>query len=971
MNTSLTPMARMLVCGGCLALPCLAGVTNITSGGFAHNTLTEAITWANYGDTLLVSVGTYHEHLTIVQKSLTFLGGYAANFSQRTHDPSLTIVDAGTNASVLHVANYCSVVLDCMTLTNGAAERGGGICVAHGLGPLHAVAVHMRTSVIACCTATCGGGIYVGSNSIVTLADTAVAGCTAAQGGGICATGQQVNVVLHGARTVLRGNTATEGGAVWAVGVTVAISSNASLHGNLAGERGGGAFVAQAVLVVDDHAAVLGNHAARSGGAIMVTNGTVVVRNGATIGDASGSVSNYAGGGGGGICAVDALVVLSNGACVSTCVAADGGGIMLWNSTGVFHQAGVCDNHATLAGGGVFAYLASVVRMSNAWLTGNHTDRDGGALYLQRVSGAVGVAETIITNNHAAGAGGAVYAHECTDLQWQAGCLACNTASVAGAALFHGCTSVVMTAVSVSSNRAPQYGGLALRTCQQFDLVDCAFVANMAVSGMAGAVFIEDSTGYLRSRDRAVLVQGNWAEQGGALVAVSNANLTILAARMLLNVHSNTAVHNGGGLWCATASSVVLAGAVLCDDNRAANGGALCGEDGCYVVAGPTNGNAPRFVGNVAQQSGGALALFNAATVTAINCTFDGNHAADAGGGICAEWSSVKVHGAFVPPPAGPPCVFVNNQATYGGACFFNIISDSRVRDALIVSNRATQTGGGVYATSGGHSYLCNCVVARNTAPRGAGVAAGLSTRWHADYCTFAHNSSAGVDWYAGVAGLTNCIVWGNVGTQITAGTTVSFCDVEGGYPGNGNLATDPQFRNPGALDWSLAGGSPCIDTAVNCGVTLDCRGALRPMGCGYDIGAYELDPRPVLGVTPTTLDFGAVQVGGATSLPLVIESQGNGWLTGTIDSVPVPIFSAAYYAYAVPPNAATNVLFTFAPPIVYAWTQTVRFVSNGGVADAVLLGTGVPEPAGLGLLLLLTSYNVQITIWRKRQRGH
>jgi len=638
MNMSLTPMARMLVCGGCLALPCLAGVTNITSGGFAHNTLTEAIDWANYGDTLLVSMGTYHEHLTIVQKSLTFLGGYAANFSQRTNDPSLTVVDAGTNASVLHVANYCSVVLDCMTLTNGAADKGGGICVAHGLGPLHTVAVHMRTSVIACCTATCGGGIYVGSNSIVTLADTAVAGCTAAQGGGICATGQQVNVVLHGARTVLRGNTATEGGAVWAVGVSIAICSNASVRGNNAGERGGGAYLAQSLLVVDEHAALLGNHAARSGGAIMVTNGTVVVRNGATIGDVAGSVSN---------------------------------------------------------------------------------------------------------------------------------------------------------------------------------------------------------------------------------------------------------------------------------------------------------------------------------------------HAADAGGGICAEWSSVEVHGAFVPPPAGPPCVFINNQATYGGACFFNIISDSRVRDALIVSNRATQTGGGVYATSGGHSYLCNCVVARNTAPRGAGVAAGLSTRWHADYCTIAHNSSAGVDWYAGVAGLTNCVVWGNVGTQITAGASVSFCDVEGGYPGNGNLATDPQFRNPGALDWSLALGSPCIDTAVNCGVTLDCRGALRPMGCGYDIGAYELDPRPVLGVTPTTLDFGAVQVGGATSLPLLIESQGNGWLTGTIDSVPVPIFSAACYAYAVPPNAATNVLFAFAPPIVYAWTQTVRFVSNGGVADAVLLGTGVPEPAGLGLLGLFMIYNVQITIWRKRQKGH
>ena len=48
-----------------------------------------------------------------------------------------------------------------------------------------------------------------------------------------------------------------------------------------------------------------------------------------------------------------------------------------------------------------------------------------------------------------------------------------------------------------------------------------------------------------------------------------------------------------------------------------------------------------------------------------------------------------------------------------------------------------------------------------------------------------------------------------------------------------------PLFINP-ASDWHLQAGSPCRNTGVNVGIADDYDGASRPMGDGYDIGAFE-----------------------------------------------------------------------------------------------------------------------------------
>ncbi len=66
---------------------------------------------------------------------------------------------------------------------------------------------------------------------------------------------------------------------------------------------------------------------------------------------------------------------------------------------------------------------------------------------------------------------------------------------------------------------------------------------------------------------------------------------------------------------------------------------------------------------------------------------------------------------------------------------------------------------------------------------------------------------------------LTNCILWGNTatsGAQIykdgTSLATVSYSDVQGGWPGAGNINFEPCFVEPDSNDYHLLPNSPCID---------------------------------------------------------------------------------------------------------------------------------------------------------------
>jgi hypothetical protein len=94
---------------------------------------------------------------------------------------------------------------------------------------------------------------------------------------------------------------------------------------------------------------------------------------------------------------------------------------------------------------------------------------------------------------------------------------------------------------------------------------------------------------------------------------------------------------------------------------------------------------------------------------------------------------------------------------------------------------------------------------------------------------------------------LANCILWGDSLDEIfddgTGSPNVTYSDVQGGWPGTGNIDTDPLFAD---ADGRLSFGSPCIDAgndaAVPPGVTTDLDGNPRIQGVCVDMGAFESD---------------------------------------------------------------------------------------------------------------------------------
>lgn len=154
-----------------------------------------------------------------------------------------------------------------------------------------------------------------------------------------------------------------------------------------------------------------------------------------------------------------------------------------------------------------------------------------------------------------------------------------------------------------------------------------------------------------------------------------------------------------------------------------------------------------------------------------------------------------------------------------------------------------------------GHTTLEDCLIAQNA---GCGVRAEYPATGypglHLDVlrCTIADNGASGLDAYYDTLGasqttLQGSILYGNlddVRENPAAPSIVlaQYCDIgDGDFAGGlGNLAADPLFRAPLALDYRPGWGSPCVDTgdpATPAGRALD--GDLDALA-RIDIGALE-----------------------------------------------------------------------------------------------------------------------------------
>ncbi|MHC4744828.1 MAG: hypothetical protein ACYS8Z_23180, partial [Planctomycetota bacterium] len=286
------------------------------------------------------------------------------------------------------------------------------------------------------------------------------------------------------------------------------------------------------------------------------------------------------------------------------------------------------------------------------------------------------------------------------------------------------------------------------------------------------------------------------------------------------------------------------------------------------------------FVANLATDSGGAV--YTQGYFDIAKCTFLDNHALNEGGAATTELCMLK------------DCYFQGNSAGLGGAVYAS--TGTVITDSSFVSNVASS--GGAICYSG---YFSDIIVrnslffANHTRTEGGGILS--NGRFTADNCTFVENRprSGATFNLSRPLFLTNSILRDQALGQ--AGSfNIEYSNIEGGWPGSGNIDADPCFVDPGywahiadpnirvepndpnavliigdyhlkseAGRWDSAAGtwvqdqvtSPCIDTGDP---NADYAGEPWPHGARVNMGAYgatkEASLSPSDAGAPGDLDY-------------------------------------------------------------------------------------------------------------------
>jgi len=209
------------------------------------------------------------------------------------------------------------------------------------------------------------------------------------------------------------------------------------------------------------------------------------------------------------------------------------------------------------------------------------------------------------------------------------------------------------------------------------------------------------------------------------------------------------------------------------------------------------------------------------------------------------------------------------------------------------ITNNIGDKGGAIYCTES-YPIISNTVIANNASMGGTVQCGGICTEgWCAPEirnCTIVNNSPGGIFTTSGDGvDMTNSIIWGNDRYQIQTDESVpvvSFCDVQGGYTGEGNMNADPCFFAPNSgagpdydglsANWMLRSCSPCINSGTEIDLPeTDLAGKARIYSDIVDLGAYEnQSDLPLMTVAPS-IDAGFVSIAADSTIGFDITNTG------------------------------------------------------------------------------------------------
>lgn len=276
---------------------------------------------------------------------------------------------------------------------------------------------------------------------------------------------------------------------------------------------------------------------------------------------------------------------------------------------------------------------------------------------------------------------------------------------------------------------------------------------------------------------------GNCANKGGGAILTKPATLLTLAE---CRFTGNWTMADGGAVR-SEGGELSCTGCVF-EKNAAQRGGAIYHTTGALGLTDCT------FEGNMVSGVGGAVFVTQNATASMTGCLFSRNWAVSSAGAVHSEAALLTLS----------TCTFSGNSAMSGGALQASLARTPTgsgkvaVTQCLFTGNRGSGAGGALYVSgNGADSTIAGCTFADNWASTGATLGG---------YVNSSGDSMSRVIF-------ADCIVWDGKGSlsSLTSppprvrtaavgneAVSITYSDVQGGWPGEGNIDADPLFAAPG-----------------------------------------------------------------------------------------------------------------------------------------------------------------------------
>ncbi|MGA1870035.1 MAG: right-handed parallel beta-helix repeat-containing protein [bacterium] len=491
-----------------------------------------------------------------------------------------------------------------------------------------------------------------------------------------------------------------------------------------------------------------------------------------------------------------------------------GGGIYCYNySSPTITECVITKNSATNDGGGLYCYSSSP-NITNCAITDNLANIDGGGIYSH--SSFPIITNCTITDNSATNDGGGIYCHsssarivDCT--------IAMNSANRNSGGLYCHSSSPAISNCILWDNSAPVINIYKSSPTITYSNIRGGYPGKGNISIYPSFVSLNRKDYHLRADSPCI----DAGDPNSVIPEDKDGHLRPMGAG------SDIGAYEFDGDRCVVRVHDVYPGDTIQEAiNAACSGDEIIVHRGTYyeninfsgraITVRSANPHDPNVVAATiidGDQAASVVTFDHGEDKRSVlsGITLQNGNNSQGGGIYCYNYSS----------PSITNCIIMDNSArSDGGGIFCDTSSSPRITNCIIVENSANQSGGGIYCHNSSSPSITNGTIVANSAGKsGGGIYSDPSS----------------------LPAIINCILWDNSAPDIAGSSRITYSNIRSGYEGKGNLSVYPAFININAGDYHLRSDSPCIDAGdPNSLIFVDKDGHSRPMGAGFDIGAFE-----------------------------------------------------------------------------------------------------------------------------------